>query len=364
MSSKRKDRTLSRFRNCELNSILRSRICELHSIDYEAIRIHKIHLEININIIKIIIRREVTQKNNETLSRSDASRKITKKEKNSIYNRIQSNSHVKTKKLMQKMNKIVIKRTVMNLLHEMRLRRWKQRDRSALTSQHAAKRLVWVRRYAHFRSANWVRVKWIDECLMKREREIETRWIFTRSFEQMKKQDVHSKSCEKEIKQMFWADFDINAKTELIELNENLTAKKKKVTEVIIWQLYETQISQLILSDDIFMQNNTSVYRSQIVNELLNELKISINFTIMKWSSYSSNLNSIENLWAILKKKIYELFFHLKFAADTEKIRHQLTAAVKIVWRAIDSQILMNLTESMSQKVQIVIDVESWYIKY
>jgi hypothetical protein len=54
----------------------------------------------------------------------------------------------------------------------------------------------------------------------------------------------------------------------------------------------------------------------------------------------------------------------LEFAADTKEVRDQLTAAVKIAWRAIDSQILVNLAESMPWRVQAVIEAEGWYTKY
>ncbi len=36
-----------------------------------------------------------------------------------------------------------------------------------------------------------------------------------------------------------------------------------------------------------------------------------MNIKVIKWSSYSLNLNSIKNLWALLKKKVYKVYLNL-----------------------------------------------------
>jgi transposase len=52
------------------------------------------------------------------------------------------------------------------------------------------------------------------------------------------------------------------------------------------------------------MQDNAPVHTARIIKALLEELGINI----MVWPPYSPDLNPIENLWAIMKVKIYQLY--------------------------------------------------------
>ncbi len=55
------------------------------------------------------------------------------------------------------------------------------------------------------------------------------------------------------------------------------------------------------------MQNNAFIH-------VIKKLKLwlqKMNIKIMNWSSYNFNLNSIENLWALLKKKAYKVYSNL-----------------------------------------------------
>ena len=44
---------------------------------------------------------------------------------------------------------------------------------------------------------------------------------------------------------------------------------------------------------------------------------------------YSSDLNQIENLWAIMKQQIYKLYPELEHARDTEDTHERLIEAAK-----------------------------------
>ena len=108
------------------------------------------------------------------------------------------------------------------------------------------------------------------------------------------------------------------------------------------------------------MHDNAPVHHAYIVKQILDELQIQV----MIWSSYSSDLNSIENLWMIMKQEIYKLYSELQYASDTEKTLEKLIEIAKKTWHAINQQVLVKLSTTMSHYVKTVIEVKSWYTKY
>jgi hypothetical protein len=91
--------------------------------------------------------------------------------------------------------------------------------------------------------------------------------------------------------------------------------------------------------------------------ELLEELHIKV----MIWPPHSPDLNPIENLWAILKIKIYELHPELEHATDNADTLYQLIEAAKEAWHVIDERVIQNLSNTMPHRVQAIITADGWY---
>lgn len=70
-------------------------------------------------------------------------------------------------------------------------------------------------------------------------------------------------------------------------LNGNLDTPCRGVDSSIIKALYRALLPEFIGSHHVFMYHNALIYRAQII--------------------HSPDLNPIENLWALLKTKIYEI---------------------------------------------------------
>jgi hypothetical protein len=100
----------------------------------------------------------------------------------------------------------------------MGLRKWRQQQRPEIIPRNAIKRLEWARTYEHYTAQDWARIKWSDECSVERGAGVRPVWSFLRPAEQLIQRDVREIRCGKSVKQMLWAAFGPDSRTDLISL--------------------------------------------------------------------------------------------------------------------------------------------------
>jgi transposase len=89
-----------------------------------------------------------------------------------------------------------------------------------------------------------------------------------------------------------------------------------------------------------------------------------MDFESMRWPAKSPDLNPIENLWALLKDKIYKLHPELKDMPNNDATHSFLIDAAQEAWQALDLNVMRHLSETMPHRVQAIIEAEGWYTKY
>ena len=87
--------------------------------------------------------------------------------------------------------------------------------------------------------------------------------------------------------------------------------------------------------DLIFQQDNAPVLKSKIFGNFFQENE----WEVLEWPAYISDLNPIQNLWAILKQRLRKVFWE------------NLEEKVYEIWNEIDANVMRNLCENHTNRL-------------
>lgn len=100
----------------------------------------------------------------------------------------------------------------------------------------------------------------------------------------------------------------------------------------------------------IFQQDNDPKHTSKLVKDYFAKNQISV----LPWPSQSPDLNPIENLWALIKKKLRK----------GKKTKDELKEEICTIWKSIPSDFCKKLVYSMPKRLEDVIKTKGKSSKY
>ncbi len=136
------------------------------------------------------------------------------------------------------------------------------------------------------------------------------------------------------------------------------------ITSRRILECLQDQLPTIAEPDLIFAQDNASTHTARIVQRWLREWAIENGLTIVDWPPYSPDLNPIENLWKLLKERIYERYPELSVAPKNNTSLQRLCEAATEIWEEMADELLEKLIESMPRRLTAVEAANGWYTKY
>jgi transposase len=157
---------------------------------------------------------------------------------------------------------------------------------------------------------------------------------------------------------MFWSGIIDNELVGPFRVNDGVKMTAKVYIDFLNEHLLPWHKKKLLTfrRNLFFMHDNAPSHAARLTTDYLNSV-FARHGKIMEWPACSPDLNPIENLWSILKRKIYS-------SGRQYKSKDDLWDAILTAANDISSDEIKNLTSSMDRRLFSLISNNGGYVKY
>lgn len=214
-------------------------------------------------------------------------------------------------------------------------------------------RKVWARAHQNKDSSYWDRVVWTDEttiCLTGGYGPRKS-WV-TKDSKYRGKNPLTFKKFGG-VKVMFWGCFTSDGAGLFIPIVGTLNAVRyvELLREhVLPWIRQRERDLGVSL---VFQQDNAPPHTAAITREFLAQNGVEV----LDWPPCSPDLNPIENMWAILKRRLSETFIGLSTAADLKR-------SAAAMWSRFSREECLRLVQNMPRRIKAVLDAKGGPTSY
>ena len=257
-----------------------------------------------------------------------------------------------TKTLNTEADQEISERTVRRILCDGGLAAKEKEKKPCLSKKNIKERLDFARRHRDWTTADWKRVIWSDETKINRFCSDGRSWCWVRDGEARTERHVKQTIKHGGGSLMIWGCMTATGPGFMCKINGRmdqhvyLAILQGELISTIEW--YEIDPNRAI-----FQHDNDPKHKARSVQNWLSDQP----FQVLEWPAQSPDLNPIEHLWAILKRRLSQ------YDAPPRGMV-QLWERIEEEWEKIDSDICKRLIESMPARVEAVLKAKGAWTDY
>lgn len=286
------------------------------------------------------------------LRRSGAKRKTTPTEDRGLLREFKKNIFLKPQSAANNWNltakNTISERTVRRRLKEEGLKTYKVKDVPYISKANKLKRLAFAKEHLHKPKEFWRSVLWTDESSFEYNSSKNKFFVRLPTVVRHKKRPVFEKVSHGGGSVMFWGCVAYNGLGDLVPITGSMNQHQYLST------LNDTAFpngDRLIGESFILQQDNAPCHKSRMITNFLKNVGVGT----LDWPPQSPDLNIIENVWSLLKRKR---------TVSLNKTREETISEVTSLWKEISPEVLQNLVDSVPRRLQKVIEAKGGYTFY
>jgi transposase len=229
--------------------------------------------------------------------------------------------------------------------------------KTLLSAKNIKARLEWCRKYQDWTVDDWKRVVWTDETKINRFNSDGRQWAWIRSGEQLQNHQVKLTVKHGGGSIMLWSAITYAGVGWLCKIDGNMDKTLyKEILEDDLDKTIEFCREKLGFRRDqmYFQQDNDPKHTSNLVKDYLKHQS----YNTMDWPAQSPDLNPIENMWALLKRRLNEY-------ETAPKGMNELNERVTDIWyNTMAIAECKKVIDSMPRRIKARIRAKGKWTKY
>jgi len=222
----------------------------------------------------------------------------------------------------------------------------------AISAKNQKKRLEFAKKHQHWTVEDWKRVIWSDETKVNRFGVDGRTWCWKSKGEGLSERTVQPTVKHSGGSVMVWGCMTAHGVGYLSRIDGRLDVEL--YCKILEDELVKTMDYYGMEKDaTIFQQDNDPKHTSRKAKQCLQDLQMSV----LEWLPQSPNLNPIEHLWDVLKRKL------ASYPTPSQEI-HEVWERIEDQWSGISREECLSLIESMPRRIQAVLKARGRNTKY
>lgn len=256
------------------------------------------------------------------------------------------------KMLQQDLDIHVSAQTIRNVLKASGLKAKHKVKKPAISMKNQKKRLDFAKKHQNWTVNDWKQVIWSDETKINRFGSDGRLWCWKSKGEGLSDRTVQPTVKHGGGSVMVWGCMTASGVGHLSKIDGGLDAEL--YCKILEDELVRTmEYYRMKREDVIFQHDNDPKHTSKKAKKCLQDLGM----TVLEWPPQSPDLNPIEHLWDVLKRKLADY-------PNPPKGIHELWERVEEQWNTITKEECMTLIESMPRRIEAVLKAKGRNTKY